>query len=403
VSAEATRSAGNVRDDEPSRPRDVIAFVHPKPLGAGGLGRLAEDALRSLLASGAEVHAFGPSTPAAVRETLQGAVWHEAPPGLPDWVGRWTWLRWWLGQRILLDSRRLGRWAAREVALLRPDRCYLFAEVALETLEWTRAHAIPSVLDNPTGDVRHFRDAWLRETRRWVGGTFRGHPSEGMVARSAREYALADAVRVASTFSRDSMVERGVAAGKVAVVRYPIDVRRFVPPSAPRDGTGRLRVCCVASIGLAKGFQYLLEAARATGPDRVELELVGGTDSRGARLLLARLRDGMTVRQGSVPQLLEAYQRAELFVLPSLHDGWGFVVPEAMACGLPVVVTDTSGARDLVEPGRTGWIVPAGDAAAIAEVLREALADRGRLARMGAAAREAVATRAREWDGELGR
>ena len=382
---------------------EVIAFVHPKPVGGGGLGRLAEDVVRGLAESGATVHAFGPPTPRAVRDALPRIEWHESPPALPAWVSRWTWLRWWVGQRTMVDSMLLGRWAAGEIARLRPDRCYLFAEVALETLRWARAAKVPTVVDNPTGDVRHYREAKVREVAQWVHGRFRAHPSPAMVRRTVKEYDLADVVRVASTFSRTSMLERGVPPEKVAVVSYPLDFTRFVPPSSPRSTEGPMRVCSVAAIAPAKGFQYLLEAVRSAGADRIAVDLVGGTDTRGTRQLLTRLGEGLMIRTGPRDSVATAYHDAELFVLPTLHDGWGFVVAEAMACGLPVVVTDTCGALDLVEPGQTGWIVPAGDANALAAVLREASGDRARLAAMGAAARASLLEKSREREGAFKR
>lgn len=382
---------------------EVIAFVHPRGIGAGGLGRLAEDAMRALVDTGASVHAFGPPTPEAVRATLPSVTWHVAPPGLPAWIGRWTWMRWWIGQRTYVEGVRLARWAAREVARLGPARCYCVSEVALETAEWARRHGVPVVVDSPTGDARHFSDANEREARRWLGEPFRGHPSPALVRRSVREYRAADAVRVASTFSRASMLARGEAPERVHIVPYPIDVTRFVPPAAPRTTDGPLRVCYVGTITLGKGFQYLLEAVRTAGPQDVAVELVGGTDSRGSRMLLERLRDGLAVSAHPLHDPVAAYQRAELFVLPTLHDGWGFVVAEAMACGLPALVTDACGAADLVEHGRTGWVVPAGDTAALARVLREAVADRAHLATMGAAARESVVARAREREGAFAR
>jgi glycosyltransferase involved in cell wall biosynthesis len=91
---------------------------------------------------------------------------------------------------------------------------------------------------------------------------------------------------------------------------------------------------------------------------------------------------------GSRPwkELPALYAAADLFVLPSTFEPWGAVVAEALACGLPVVVADRVGcAPDLVQPGQNGWVVPAGDAGALAALLREALADPARLAAMGAA------------------
>jgi glycosyltransferase involved in cell wall biosynthesis len=86
------------------------------------------------------------------------------------------------------------------------------------------------------------------------------------------------------------------------------------------------------------------------------------------------------------------YQRAELLVFPSLHDGFGFVVAEAMACGLPVIVTRDAGASEWVTP-ECGWIVPAADSEAIAAALTDAMSRRSDLTEMGARARAAVLAR----------
>src|SRR5262249_15964472 len=88
-----------------------------------------------------------------------------------------------------------------------------------------------------------------------------------------------------------------------------------------------------------------------------------------------------------------AYHRAELFVLPSLEDGFGFVAAEAMACGLPVVVTDQCGAAEWLRPGETGWVIPAGAAESLAAVVEPAPANGGGLGEMGRAARLAVEAR----------
>lgn len=377
-----------------------VACIFPSAPGRGGLGRLAADVLHGLAEDGHVVHAVGPAA-APGTHFVAAVKWSPVPPPLPEWVSRWTPLRWRHGDFTMLAHGRLGAWAAREVRPSVPTAVYAFAEVGLETLEWAAARGIPTIIDNPTGDVRHFRAAAAREHVRWASGAFVDHPSPAMVRRSVEEYALASHIRVASSFSKASMVEQGVPAEKIDVVPYPIDVVRFVPPEARAAPSGPLRVCSVAAITFAKGFQYLLEAARAVAPSQVHVELVGGTTSRPARAALSRLRAGLDVVAGPAANLVEAYHRAELFVLPTLHDGYGFVVPEAMACGLPVVVTDACGAKDLVEDGVTGWIVPAGSTDAIAAVLRAALADRERLRTMGVAARAAVVAQARERAGAL--
>ncbi|HKG95968.1 MAG TPA: glycosyltransferase family 4 protein [Gemmatimonadaceae bacterium] len=391
----------------------TVATVYQLPVGVGGQGVLAYDVLVALARSGRAVHGLGPAMPDPSRwpADVPRPAWHPAPPAPPDWLRRYTWLRWHEGQYTYLNASRLGRWAAGEVRRIAPGMCYAFTEVALETLRWARAASVPAILDNTTGDIRDYRDVGVREARHWCDESLRVHPSRRMVARVEEEYALADRIRVASAFSKRSMVERGVPAERVHVVPYPLGdlLGRFAYTTreAPRPGSP-LRVCFSASLGLHKGFVYLLRAARRFGAPRLRLDLMGATDSRCTRRLLERERVGLEVRAGPVREVARGLHDAELYVLPTLHDGYGFAVAEAMATGLPVIVTDRCGAADLVRPGATGWIVPtAGGPAAFEQALLDALEDawrrRAELPAMGRAARDDLERRRAEYDGALGR
>jgi glycosyltransferase involved in cell wall biosynthesis len=253
-------------------------------------------------------------------------------------------------------------------------------------LEWAVAAAVPSVLENPNGHIRNFRAVYARETRRWGGLVFLGHPTRRMVQRVEREYALADVIRVSSEWSKRSMIAFGASGEKVVVVpqRPPSD--RFHPPLVRLPAAGPLRVCFVGSLDLRKGFAYLLRAARRFGPSRIVLRMVGGTGNRFTARMLARERLGLDVQVRPCDPLT-ALHWAELFVLPTLEDGSPFAVLEAMAAGLPLVLTAECGNSPLVRPGETGWVVPAADEARLAAVLEEAYARREDLARMGDAAR----------------
>jgi glycosyltransferase involved in cell wall biosynthesis len=111
---------------------------------------------------------------------------------------------------------------------------------------------------------------------------------------------------------------------------------------------------------------------------------------------LASLADRLGVRLVLLPDLpweriVERYVVADVFALLSRHEPWGVVVNEAAACGLPLVLSDRVGAAyDLLEDGRNGVRVPAGDAAAAGAALRDLAADPDRRGRAGAASRELV-------------
>jgi glycosyltransferase involved in cell wall biosynthesis len=140
------------------------------------------------------------------------------------------------------------------------------------------------------------------------------------------------------------------------------------------------------------------------GEATIDLEIVGATGDPWSRKLFQRESAGLNLRCAP-GEPIAAYQRAELFVLPTLEDGSPFAVAEAMSSGLPVIVTDCCGAADWVRAGESGWVVPGGDAKALAIAIEDAILHRKDLRAMGQRARGDTERRAglhclaplREW------
>ncbi|NTU77812.1 MAG: glycosyltransferase family 4 protein [Chloroflexales bacterium] len=178
---------------------------------------------------------------------------------------------------------------------------------------------------------------------------------------------------------------------RIDLVPNGVELEAF--PAAPIADGGPLRLICVARLIERKGQHHLIEAVRrlATEGLDVQLELVGEGDARQANEDLAR-RLGVAERVvfvGYVPreQIAAHYAAAHVFVLPSYNEGMSVATLEAMAAGLPSVVTRTGGAGDLVAEGVTGNIIPWGDAQALADHLRPFAHDRALARRMGEQAR----------------
>jgi glycosyltransferase involved in cell wall biosynthesis len=183
----------------------------------------------------------------------------------------------------------------------------------------------------------------------------------------------ADALIVASSFARESLLENGVDPERIHVVPYGVDTERFHPPavdSALQSGPGgSLRILFVGRVGQRKGIGYLLRAVAELRRTReVTLRVVGNLwgEQEPYRpfsedyLHLPRQPDSI------YPQV---YREADVFVLPSLIEGFGLVILEAMASGLPVIVTPNTGGRDIVTDGVEGFIVPIRDTSALKERL----------------------------------
>lgn len=207
--------------------------------------------------------------------------------------------------------------------------------------------------------------------------------------RLTAESGMAEHWIAASSFTRETLIESGVPPERIQVVPYGADLERFQPRPARRAQLGtrrRLRLLFVGTINQRKGIKYLLDALKALPPDRVELVVCGRVvdDLR----LFEGLRGQVEVRPSvSADALLEAYQTSDLFVFPSLAEGFGHVLLEAMACGLPVVSTTRTAARDLIRNGVEGFIVKPGSSTEIAVCIDTFLSHPEWLTDMGAAAR----------------
>ena len=167
------------------------------------------------------------------------------------------------------------------------------------------------------------------------------------------------------------------------------------PRSAGR--AERPRILCVGAVGVRKGAETLIRAVdKLRGA--AELHLVGVVED-GFRALLDRLPLEHVVLVGAVPHhaLVETYRGADIFCLPSVEEGFGMVVLEAMASGLPVVVSDQVGARDAIS-GEAGIVVPVADVDALAEALRAIVEDPQKRREMGERARQAAVGGANGWE-----
>ncbi len=196
-----------------------------------------------------------------------------------------------------------------------------------------------------------------------------------------RTYRLADRIVAVSQATKDALVERyGIAADKVTVIRNAVDTERFRPLGLAKE---RHCLLYLGRIDRRKGIDFLIRSmprVRERIPD-VQL-LVGGKGSSLDKMkaLVRRLRlESNVTFLGFVAddQLNALYNRAQCLVVPSVFEGFGITVIEALAAGTRVVGTDADGIREILQGGESGRLVPYGDRPALAEaIVAELLAPR---------------------------
>jgi glycosyltransferase involved in cell wall biosynthesis len=296
--------------------------------------------------------------------------------------------------------RLFGRWAARALAAEEWDVIHCWSGVSEELLRSAKVRRRASLLMR--GSAHIVAQSRLLEDEEARAGTPLDRPSAWMIAREEREYQLADGIRVLSTFALESFVSHGVARDRLILVPPGVDAAAFRPPDERLAARLRrilsgapLRVLYVGAVSYRKGILDLADAVDRLDARSVSVTVVGPVLSE-ARPVVDRLRGRVTFAD-KVPQhrLPERYWDADVFVFPTIEDGFGVVLAQARAAGLPIVTTAHSAGADLVTDGVDGWLVPIRDGAALAARLEAIAADRTALASV---ARHTTSARpARDW------
>ncbi len=178
------------------------------------------------------------------------------------------------------------------------------------------------------------------------------------------EYGIAERIVVPSSFVASSFLKAGVPQNRLLTVPLGVDLGTFQPAS-PRQGRRPFRLLFVGAGTVEKGLGYLLQAWGRLRLPGAELWMVCPVSRPpGYSGSLNRVR---WWRHFDHAKLKTIYQEASVFCLPSVQDGFGMVVLEAMACGLPVIISDHVGAKDCVRDGIDGFIVPIRNVPALAE------------------------------------
>lgn len=287
--------------------------------------------------------------------------------------------------------RSLDHAVARRVATLDTiSAVYAYEDGAAETFRAARERGMRCIYDLPIGYWRAAHALYAEERERepqWAVTLTGTLDSPEKLARKDEELAAADVVMVASSFTRKTIESAPCPPKPVHVIPYGAPLPGPLASLKPAASGGKLKVLFVGSLGQRKGLSYLLEAV-AQLPHAVELTLVGTKTVENCAPLNAAVARHRWIPSLPHDEILREMSRADVFVFPSLFEGFGLVLLEAMSQGLPIIATAHTAAPDLITEGESGFIVPIRSAQAIAEKLDLLAHDSRLLSAMSHAARE---------------
>ena len=215
----------------------------------------------------------------------------------------------------------------------------------------------------------------LRRVVRQHAKAYRQYPLEGswaplLLERNLIEYAQADRIYVASRYARESFIEEGFPDQVLS--EFPLTPDPRYEPDGARGASGRFDIVYVGSLSVAKGVPLLIDAVRRLPYADMRLVLIGGWRSRGMRRFIQRACAGDRRISNGHGDPLPHLRTARLCVHAAYEDGFAYAPAEALACGVPVIVSADTGMKDLIDPDRNGLILPTGDLSALTEAIEAA-------------------------------
>jgi glycosyltransferase involved in cell wall biosynthesis len=285
-----------------------------------------------------------------------------------------------LNQRRLLNypdswlNRVFGHWVALNVKKEDWDVVVCWSGVGEETFRTLNSRNTLLVCQRGSAHIR--TQSHLLEDEEIRTGRKLDRPTPWIILREEREYSLADVILVPSSFVRNTFLEQGVSQEKIDLVKLGVKNTDFRPRQDTIESRcerilsgAPLRVLNVGTFSFQKGMWDMQTIMKRLGVDRFTFKFVGSVAPE-CQKYISILKDLATfIPSRPQEELPVHYTWGDLFILPTIQDGFQMVLAQAAAAGLPILTTTNGAGHDLVREGITGWVLPIRDPKAFIDKL----------------------------------
>lgn len=311
-----------------------------------------------------------------------------------------------LGKKQLTDPE-IGRFCIDRVyqdldfyvsrKIRKANAVYAYEDGALQSFQKAKLQGINCIYDLPIGHWRAMRDLLGEEIDKrpeWAMTLNGFKDSEKKLLKKDAEIRLADQIFVASSFTADTLKKFPGNLAPVHIVPYG-----FPPVAKNRRYTSLtnrpLKLLFVGGLSQRKGISYLFEAVNKL-KEKVELTVIGQKPEQDCKILNENLKKHQWIPRMVHFKILQMMKSHDVLIFPSLFEGFGLVITEAMSQGTPVITTKRTCGADLIKHGENGWLVEAGSTECLIANLEEILDNPDCLKRVGKAAMNTA--RNRPWE-----
>ena len=289
------------------------------------------------------------------------------------------------------------KWVANSLAKAKKEGItgvYAYEDGALATFTKAKQLGLHCIYDLPIGYWKSARLLMQKEfdiNPDWSSTLTGFNDSPDKLNKKDQELALSDIIFVASSFTKKTLEEYSGNLPEIKVIPYgfpEVKQKKEYKPLANR----KLKVLFIGGLSQRKGLSYLFDAVDGM-QNEVELTIVGHKAVANCNALNLALEKHKWIPSLSHDQVLACMREHDVFVFPSLFEGFGLVITEAMSQGVPVITTDRTAGPDIIKDGEDGWIVPSGSSIAIKEVFTKIIETPEIIEQFGVAAQQKAQTR----------
>lgn len=271
---------------------------------------------------------------------------------------------------------------------------YGYEDFTLHSFREAKRLGLQCFYDLPIGYWRAAHRIYKTEKEKWQewSSTLTGlKDSEEKLERKDEELQLADKIFVASSFTANTLKEFAGALSPIEVIPYgfpPVCEKREYSNFSHRP----VKILFVGSLSQRKGIANLFKAAEQFN-HHIQLTIVGKKTSDECAPLNAALKKHNWISSLPHPKILELMRQHDVLVFPSLFEGFGLVITEAMSQGTPVITTENTVGPDIIEHGKNGWLIKAGSTESLQVAIENLLYQPQTIADVGKEAMKTAASR----------
>lgn len=283
--------------------------------------------------------------------------------------------------------RLFGRWAADEIQKEKWDVVHPWSGVSEEIIKALAPRDELVVVMRGSAHIR--TQARILEEEESRTGISQQRPSPWIISREQREYSLADRVVVLSSFAYGTFLEEKFPSERLWLLPLGSEVNAFRPSGAVMEARCRrilagepLRVLYVGALSFQKGLWDLEIIVRSLSDQKFRFRFIGPVSPEAKKFIAKISPPAEIVSKQSQEALPNSYSWGDVFMFPTLQDGFAQVLAQANASALPILATTNCSGPDFLTDGENGWVLPIRSPEAFARRLRWCDAHRGELAAM---------------------